>query len=712
MLIDSLWARQLRVILWKNYLLKKANIISFLAEIFIPVLFMCLLIYIKSIVDVYDSPNVSYYCGNVFPWFYSASVDDVIQSGNSFIPFSCAIKPATCIADNYYPIEFGDDYSYNFNGTDYESEVYAQLGYISSPLTDGRSASPFYAVTVQDTTTLYNDAQTTNPSVPFQFLAERLVKFKAKLAILPKVADDPVTANQATALQRYLRAKYITTGSFILSFSSEDQLEDYVNDPDYNHIGYKNGKIAYAIVLNSVNLNEAQWDYTLRLNYTSPFDEHYQTVACISGRVDAKFSACSFTYTVPSTKYYTSDLYKPQSAEYMNGYLYSGFATIQQVVDTYIINQYSSTQVNIQSSVGLMPTEAYLSDSFQYTIQSVLGIFYMLSFLYPVSRLVRVLVLDKETKIKEGMKMMGLSDTIYSISWYITLFLQMTFISILITVVTASSVFQYSNKIYIFAYFEAFSIAVVSMCFLLATLFSRSKVASLIAPMIFFASFFPYYAVSDDQFNLGPKLGTCLLAPACFALGADVVANYEGGLVGIQATNYTTLVNSFSFSNCIGMLIFDAFLYGFLAWYLDKVVPSEFGTPLPFYFLFLPSYWFGGDYTFSEIYKRLESKKKNPDSKGSLGERFEYRQLSNNDSPVKTSLNTKYFEQVSSDLYQQQVDGKCVSIRNLTKIFKTLDVDRVAVDSLTADFYEGQVTILLGHNGRFYLVYLFNICNE
>ena len=92
------------------------------------------------------------------------------------------------------------------------------------------------------------------------------------------------------------------------------------------------------------------------------------------------------------------------------------------------------------------------------------------------------------------MKMMGLSDTVYNLSWLITVVLQMTFVSVLITLVTGGSVFEYSNKVYVFIYFEAFSLAVINMCFLMATFFSRSKAASLLGPMIFFASFFPYYA--------------------------------------------------------------------------------------------------------------------------------------------------------------------------------------------------------------------------
>ncbi|KAH8064618.1 ATPase [Aureococcus anophagefferens] len=43
-----------------------------------------------------------------------------------------------------------------------------------------------------------------------------------------------------------------------------------------------------------------------------------------------------------------------------------------------------------------------------------------------------------------------------------------------------------------------------------------------------------------------------------------------------------------------GMLIADMVLYGLLAWYFNQVIPwSEYGTPKPFYFPLLPSYWLG-----------------------------------------------------------------------------------------------------------------------
>ena len=39
------------------------------------------------------------------------------------------------------------------------------------------------------------------------------------------------------------------------------------------------------------------------------------------------------------------------------------------------------------------------------------------------------------------------------------------------------------------------------------------------------------------------------------------------------------------------MMLVDAIWMGVLAWYLSQVLPSEFGTHKPWYFVFMPAYW-------------------------------------------------------------------------------------------------------------------------
>ena len=120
--MDPMFWKQLKVVLWKNWMLKKNHWMSSIVEILLPVAFMLLLIQIKSVTDIYDSPNVAYFCGNAFPWYYSTSAEESLES-LSFIPLLCTQKPLTCEAENYYQLKQVVEKEYEF-----ELDVYAQLG--------------------------------------------------------------------------------------------------------------------------------------------------------------------------------------------------------------------------------------------------------------------------------------------------------------------------------------------------------------------------------------------------------------------------------------------------------------------------------------------------------------------------------------------------------------------------------------------------------
>jgi ATP-binding cassette subfamily A (ABC1) protein 3 len=532
------------------------------------------------------------------------------------------------------------------------------------------AAINFPAFTIGDESELYSKTNLDNPSLPLLSIMQRLSRNGVLLALAPGDFSNELYS-QVQNISSYI---LIQTGGLygesIKLFDSKDQMDDYMTDRHYDDDGYGEGKIGLAILLYQADVENMQWNYAVRTNFTYVWEQEDDDPSCLYGQGNG---TCDFTYCTPTTKEYTQDLYKPQSMEFIYGYSFSGFSTLQITMDSYIFSQYSST-VNIMASIGLMPTEDYETDDFQYVISSTLGIFYMLSFLYPVSRMIRSLVLEKEQKIKEGMKMMGLTDFAYNLSWLITTVTQMTVVSGLIVLVTMTSVFEYSNSFLVFVYFMAFSLAVINMCFLMATCFSKSKIASLMGPMIFFATFFPYYAVQDPAYSPQVKAATCLLAPSCFALGANVFADFEGGLVGVQMSNFSQETSNFSYSLCVGMMLVDAVLYGILAWYFDKVIPSEYGTQLPLYFPILPSYWCG-----VEIVKKDQVLEQ----------------------PLLTHSNedSSKVEVVSEELTAQEEDGKCLIIRNLRKVFKTTAEDRVAVDCLNLNVYEGQVTVLLGHNG-------------
>jgi hypothetical protein len=268
-------------------------------------------------------------------------------------------------------------------------------------------------------------------------IIERVHANNALLALASQSSDSALQS-EVQAIAKYFKSMVSNeSATAVYVFDTESDLNDYMTDRHYDDDDYGNGKVALAIVLNEFDTNEDQWDYSVRTNYSTAFETSEKTVRKndkamstvkpdVSPQVACLYGDCDLVYSIPSTSFYSIDLVKPQSAEYIYGYSFSGFLSLQHAMDTYIFARNTNTTVTVNASVSLMATEAFKTDDFQYVISSTLGIFYMLSFLFPVSRMVRALVLEKELKIKEGMKMMGLSNAAYNASWLITLVIQMT----------------------------------------------------------------------------------------------------------------------------------------------------------------------------------------------------------------------------------------------------------------------------------------------
>lgn len=74
-------------------------------QVSIPALFMLLLVWIKSLTTVFDSPAAAYTCGQTIPWQYEESLNPATIVETPL--FQCLQKPPNCSADNYYRDEGG-----------------------------------------------------------------------------------------------------------------------------------------------------------------------------------------------------------------------------------------------------------------------------------------------------------------------------------------------------------------------------------------------------------------------------------------------------------------------------------------------------------------------------------------------------------------------------------------------------------------------------
>lgn len=528
-------------------------------------------------------------------------------------------------------------------------------------------------------------------SAPFSQILELLYAKNEYLAFAPDTSETRMMIN-------LLSIKFPLLKVATKVYKDEEELETYIRSDLYGAFdkerNYTNPKIKGAVVFHTQG--PQLFDYSIRLNHTWAF----------SGFPDVKS-------IMDMNGPYLNDLELGVNPIPIMQYSFSGFLTLQQVMDSFIIfagqqNTANSDLEELLSSpdstlldtrlnsswtqfspsnirLAPFPTPEYTDDEFQSIVKRVMGVLYLLGFLYPISRLISYAVYEKEQKIKEGLYMMGLKDNMFNISWFLTYALQFAISSGIITLCTMGTLFQYSDKSLVFVYFFCFGLSSITLSFLISTFFTRAKTAIAVGTLAFLAAFFPYYTVDDESVSMLLKVLASFLSPTAFALGSINFADYERAHVGLRWSNIWRDSSGVCFLVCLLMMLFDTFLYCAIGLYLDKVLHKENRVRCS---------WS------SKLFKRFRRKK-------STSEQFSSSslvKLIDSDSKENARLSEKdtyksAVEAVSFEMKQQELDGRCIQIRNLHKVYTSKKASCCAVNSLQLTLYENQILALLGHNG-------------
>ncbi|KAJ0262481.1 ABC transporter A family member 1 [Hirschfeldia incana] len=465
-------------------------------------------------------------------------------------------------------------------------------------------------------------------------------------------------------------------------FTDDTELETYITSAHYGVCSdvrnCSNPKLKGAVVFHEQGPHA--YDYSIRLNHTW----------ALAGFPNVKS-------IMDTNGPYINDLEMGINTIPTMQYSFSGFLTLQQVVDSFII---FASQQNIDlplshSSLGSalpfelpwtmfspskirmvpFPTREYTDDEFQSIVKSVMGLLYLLGFLYPISRLISYSVFEKEQKIREGLYMMGLKDKIFHLSWFITYAVQFALCAGIITACTMGSLFKYSDTTLVFTYFFLFGVSAIMLSFLISTFFTRAKTAVAVGTLAFLGAFFPYYTVNDESVSTVLKVVASLLSPTAFALGSINFADYERAHVGLRWSNIWLASSGVSFFVCLLMMLLDSILYCAIGLYLDKVLPRENGVRYPWNFMF----------------KKCFGRKKN--------NQYHIPGLKTNIEAAQGEPFDPVIESISLEMRQQELDGRCIQIKNLHKVFASGRGNCCAVNSLRLTLYENQILSLLGHNG-------------
>ncbi|XP_074136153.1 phospholipid-transporting ATPase ABCA1 [Sminthopsis crassicaudata] len=349
-------------------------------------------------------------------------------------------------------------------------------------------------------------------------------------------------------------------------------------------------------------------------------------------------------------------------------YVWGGFAYLQDVVEQAIIRTLTGSEENTGIYVQQMPYPCYVDDIFLRVMSRSMPLFMTLAWIYSVAVIIKGIVYEKEARLKETMRIMGLDNGILWFSWFISSLIPLLVSAgLLVLILKLGNLLPYSDPSVVFLFLSVFAVVTILQCFLISTLFSRANLAAACGGIIYFTLYLPYVlcVAWQDYVGFSLKLFASLLSPVAFGFGCEYFALFEEQGIGVQWDNLFKSPleeDGFSLTTSISMMLFDTFLYGVMTWYIESVFPGQYGIPRPWYFPFTKSYWFG----------------EKSDEKSHLGSR----------------------QKGTSEICMEEEPSHLrlgVSIQNLVKVYR--DGMKVAVDGLALNFYEGQITSFLGHNG-------------
>uniref|UniRef100_A0A4W4H9Z9 ATP-binding cassette sub-family A member 2 n=1 Tax=Electrophorus electricus TaxID=8005 RepID=A0A4W4H9Z9_ELEEL len=372
-------------------------------------------------------------------------------------------------------------------------------------------------------------------------------------------------------------------------------------------------------------------------------------------------------------------------------YFLYGFVWIQDMMERAIINTFVGHDVVEPGNyVQMFPYPCYTRDDFLFVIEHMMPLCMVISWVYSVAMMIQHIVAEKEHRLKEVMKMMGLNNAVHWVAWFITGFVQL---SISVTALTAilkyGRVLLHSDPFIIWLFLTIYAVATIMFCFLVSVMYSKAKLASACGGIIYFLSYVPYMyvaireEVAHDKITAFEKCIASLMSTTAFGLGSKYFALYEVAGVGIQwrTINQSPVEgDDFNLLLSMVMLIIDATVYGVLTWYIEAVHPGMYGLPRPWYFPLQKSYWLGSG--------RIETWEWPWGSSARLSVMEEDQACAMEHRRLEES---RGIEEEPSHL------PLVVCIDKLTKVYKT--GSKLALNKLSLNLHENQVVSFLGHNG-------------
>lgn len=279
-------------------------------------------------------------------------------------------------------------------------------------------------------------------------------------------------------------------------------------------------------------------------------------------------------------------------------------------------------------------------------------LFMFLSYILLFVGVIKLVTLEKELQIKQALETAGVSVSMLWFSYFIRSIILFIFcFSVLLfalNVPAKQSLILFSDNLIVFLFFFCFSLASIALAFLISVLQSSTVAAATGGAMVWFVSFLPFYQLQGNSFG---GVAAYFFSPLAFFNAFNLILAFESSKQGLQWQNlwiHPTPSHPYCFGYILLSLILCAIFYLVLALCIEN---GQF--------------------------KKLWSCCKN-----CIRRKRQNQRISTFDDIIQ--------EQPPSNL------PLTVKTLNLCKVFSN---KFTAIENISIEMYEDQITVLLGPNG-------------
>ncbi|KAJ3265925.1 ATP-binding cassette sub- A member 3 [Chytriomyces hyalinus] len=493
------------------------------------------------------------------------------------------------------------------------------------------------------------------------------------------------TSTLVPFLVTFLVAQFVVQGGFSATHKSQDDVYDPTNLGLYFPAGLPYGKLVVAdLSLRKVSLDAfignlrfptgvKAADAVVKLSSKKEIVDYCAASknACVGAVVFTDSPSVGDSSSTSQWKYTlmvdTDEVAKKRDRDEGAPTTDRVLPYLQKAVDRAIMLTYpsiTSAEINDQkSSIRTFSSQTVKIAQLQSLIRTWGSAMYLTLFGGIIYNYLQGTALEKESRLKESMLMMGLTNIEYTASWFLTSFIQCfaawvgfaaVFRAIALTDVPYTQLVGFS----LLTGFSALCFAHVLSAFL-----SNARTGPGIGLVIVLVIVVAFTVILNKiSFGvLGLSVLAFFLAPAAWWVGLTGMAQSM-----LPSNLVEDKVAGISFTSACILTAAQCVFYICLGWYLSEVVPQPWGSPRSPFFLFQLSYWRPKSSTLRNGYVSMENQ-----------------------------------DLISEPLPRGASEDIGISFRNLTKTFKhpITGAVQTAVGNFTMDIQKGSVLGLLGRNG-------------